>query len=371
MTRLHAIALTALLAVGLGTPAAWALTSPATHHGVMTVEDNAKAFTPEGIKKAEDTFHDTNFRAPTELVVVTYLKVPESKHADYEKVKNIKADKARFFGDWAKELAKSRGSKGIFVLVSREGGHVHAIDDRQNDVYRKFDDKDLKVLEKKIGDGFQKAGKTTGDTEAKEARDEGLLHGVQFVASELKNTTVPEATDHKTNASQDKSSGSGGFFSGIMGWICIGVAVLLGIWLVVGLIRMFTGGGGGGGNGPGGGGGGGYGGGGGGFMTGLIGGMLGAAAGMYMYDHFVRDHNSGDSGANNSNGYDNGNNTTGDTGAGDYDGGGDGGGTDYDDGGNGGGNGGGDAGGGGGDFGGGDFGGGDGGGGGDVGGGDW
>jgi len=360
MTRLLATVLIAGLGLGLFLPVAYASKSPpaATHQGVLTVEDNANAFTPDGIKKAEDTFHNTKFRAATEMTVVTFKNVPEAKRADYEKVKANKdgdkekeiekvKDRARFFGDWTRELASSRGAKGIFVLVSMEGAHVHAVDDRATDVYRKFDDKDLKTLQKKITDGFVTASKKSAD-EAKPARDEGLLHGVQFVASELKNTTVPEEAEQHTNSSHDRSSG--GSSSGIMGWICLGICVLLGIWLVIGLIRMFSGGGGGYG------GSGGYGGGGGGFMTGLIGGMLGAAAGMYMYDTFMRDHND-TSAADSTSGNDGGD--AGDAGNGDYDGGGDGGGTDYDDGA--------DAGGDGGDFGGGDM---DGGGA-DVGGGDW
>ena len=354
MNRLFATALTGLLGLGLISPMALASKDALTHQGVLNVEDNANAFTQAGIKKAEDSLHGTKFRAATEMTVVTYAKVPDPKRADYEKVKGDKADKAIFFGDWARELAKARNTRGVFVLVSKEGGHVHAIDDRQGDVYRKFDDKDLKALEKKIADGFAKATPIKEPELAKAARDEGLLHGVQFVAGELKNTTVPDEVEHRTNASTEKSSG-GLLSGGIMSYVCLGIVVLLGIWLVVGLIRMFTGGGGGGGGG-GGYGGGGYGGGGGGFMTGLIGGMFGAAAGMYMYDQFFHNDHGSSASAGDTTG-DAGN--TGDTGAGDYDGGGDGGGTDY------------DAGDGGGDTGGGDFGGGDGGGGGDFGGGDW
>src|SRR5207245_2649483 len=78
-------------------------------------------------------------------------------------------------------------------------------------------------------------------------------------------------------------AGDGGVGSGIMGLICFGIVAALGIWLVIGLIRAFTGSMGGGGYGSGGG----YGpvyGGGGGFMSGLMGGLFGAAAGSFLYD---------------------------------------------------------------------------------------
>ncbi|MFQ3650773.1 MAG: hypothetical protein SNJ75_10600, partial [Gemmataceae bacterium] len=61
-------------------------------------------------------------------------------------------------------------------------------------------------------------------------------------------------------------------------WLCIGLMVLMGLWLVVGLIRAFSGvGGQAGAAQPGGGGG---------FLSSLLGGLVGAAAGMYLYNSF-------------------------------------------------------------------------------------
>ncbi len=300
--------------------------------GQMAVDDKADAFSADGIKKAEEAFHAVTFKSPTHFTVVVYKKVPDGKRAEFEKVKDKADDRKRFFGDWTRELAESRGAKGVFVLVSMEGGHVHAIDDKQTDVRRGFDDKDLRALEKKLVNGFASARGKEGD-EAKKLRDEGLLSAAKFVADELKDTSAGDV--HSTRSENARGNGGG---SGIMGYICIGIVALAAVWLVIGLIRMFTGGGGGG-YGPGGG----YGGGGGGFMTSMLGGLFGAAAGMYLYDQFFGHHGSdlsagqGDYGDTSSS-YDDG-------GAGDYSGGGDGGGTDFDSGG--------------GDFGGGDFGGGD------------
>ena len=71
---------------------------------------------------------------------------------------------------------------------------------------------------------------------------------------------------------------------GVGGWICLGLCVLLGVWLVIGIIRAFTGGGGGGG------GYGGGGGGGGGFGSSLMGGLFGAMAGMWLYNSMFGGH---------------------------------------------------------------------------------
>src|SRR5205807_8678908 len=95
-------------------------------------------------------------------------------------------------------------------------------------------------------------------------------------------TTVPASAAAKAEAAPARKANP------IWGWICLGIVVLLAIWLVVALIRAFTGSG----SGGYGGGGGGYGGGGGGggFFPALMGGLFGAAAGMWMYDRFFSGH---------------------------------------------------------------------------------
>jgi uncharacterized protein len=324
MKRLMGWTVLSLLSLGLVAPLGLASKSAsAAQKGELKVDDRAKAFTAEGIKKAEDTFHGVTFKSATHMSVVSFAKIPDSKRADYDKVKSDPDAKKKFFSDWVKEVAKDRGAKGIFVFISREGSHIHAIDDRQTDARRGFDDADLRRLQDKVAAGFIKASKLEDKDgpEALKARDEALMDAVNFVIAELRDTSAPDSS--KGAVAANKSSGTG---LSIGGWICIGLSVLLGVWLIIGLIRAFTGGGGGGY------GGGGYGGGGGGgFFSGLMGGMFGAMAGMYLYNQFmgssVSDMSAGESG-----GGDTGN---ADTGAGDYGGGGDGGGTSYDSGGDG------------------------------------
>ena len=347
-------------------------TAGASEKGTLTVKDNGSVFTADGIRKAEDAFEAVSFQAPTKLAVVTFNKVPDSKRVAFEDAKSGDAKK-RFFREWAEEVARSSGKPDVLVFISMEGTHIKAIDDRQTDLKRGFDDKDLHALEQKFVAGFKKSADAT-DAAAKLARhDSALLDSVNFVADQLKNTTLPANTNGKrVNAPANNAAETKG--TGIMTYVCIGIVALLGVWLVVGVVRMMMGGGGGGGGNYGGGGMGGgggmMGGGGGGLMTGLLGGMLGAVAGNYLYNNFMGGNShSNDSTGSSGGGYgDSG--TTGDTGAGDYSGGGDGGGSDFGDA-TGGDSGGGDFGGG--DSGGGDFGGGgsDFGGGGDSGGGDW
>lgn len=346
MNKVLSILAAAVLAGGWLLPAATAAESA----GRMRVEDKAGAFTPDGIKKAEEAFANTSFQSPTHFTVVTVGEndVPAGKKADFEAAqKNPGKLAGPFFRDWARELARAERERGVFTLVYLQGDKyfVDVVADRESDVHRNFTDQDARDVRDALIDGFRKT-KETGD---KAARDAALLAATNVVINQLKDTSAPEAgTASRTHSSDADTKRGGG--TNIMGYVCIGLAVLLGVWLVVGLIRAFTGGGGGGY------GGGGYGGGGGGFFPSLMGGLFGAAAGMYLYDSFMGGHSSaaasdaaagdaGDMGGAE------------DSGAGDFDAGAEAGGGDF-----------GDAGG---DFGGGDLGGGDVGGGGDFGGGDW
>jgi len=324
------IAALGIALVGTGSVLATGQTDTA---GIMTVSDRAQAFTEGGISKAKDAFHNTTFHARTEFHVEVYSKVPDNKRAEFERLKKEKDTPGlnRFFGDFASELAKSHNSKGIFLFVSREGGHVHAIVDRQTDAKRSFDDKKLKQVEEKIIAGFAKASKQVekDGPEAKKFRDEALLDTTNYIVSELKDTTLPEGKNYAN--SEKKATGPMGY-----SWtslICFGFIALLGIWMVVGIFRALSNRGGGGGGGMGGGGGG-MGGGGGGFGSGLLGGLFGGMAGMWMYNNMFGGSHASDMSAGQ--GGDAGNSGGGDyndTGAGDYNGGGDGGGSNYDEGG--------------------------------------
>jgi uncharacterized protein len=331
-------------------------------NGVMKVDDHAGAFTADGIKAAKDRFAGTTFNGSVHLTVVTVgaKDVPGSLKADLEKAISGKDSGLmnRVMSDWAREEELKQREKGVFVLIYTQGTTTFARvkADRSTDKYRGFTDKDAERAAKTIVEDF-KAGKGKDPAAAQAAHDQALIHLTGFVIDQLKDTSAPATTGagNGRQAVNDRANAGGG--TSVGSYICLGLCVLLGVWLVIGLVRAFTGGGGG--YGPGG-----YGGGGGGgFFPSLIGGMFGAAAGMWLYDSFFRDHSS--AAASDAGGGYGGNDGTGDGdfdrgsegGAGDFgndaDGGGDYGGGDY----------------GGGDFGGGDFGGG----GGDFGGGggDW
>lgn len=315
-------------AAALGLTASPALAEKAAVAGTLVVNDTANVFSDSAESKANSKMSDARFDRPVHLTIETFAELPEARKSEYATAPNNPADKRKVIRAWAKEVYHNNKDKGIYVLICMKPGFVEVVTDNQTAERRGFSNEDSTELSRIFTKALQVA-KDKSDTEAPAARDDGLIQGTEFVVSQLTGSSV--AADSTARASE--KPGVGGM--GVGGWLCLGLFVLLGVWLVIGLIRAFTGGGGMGGPG------------GGGFGSSLLGGLFGAMAGMWLYNSFfggggmfggASDAYAGDAGAGDA-----------DTGAGgtsgDY-----GGGSSFDDGG------GGDWGGGG-DFGGGDFGG--------------
>lgn len=282
-----ALAIAMVFGVAIGTVSAGAETT-----GVMNVEDQAALFSDDGIQRAKQAFQSTSFHSPTHVLVVTANHVPTEKQAQWDEIVKNRDDKARnrFGEEWARSLGRTKDSHGdvvILIYKAPTGGFfVSTISDKQSDVYRHFSDAKAREIDgiflrelRKV-----KAEKLEGE-QAKKEMDTALISATEKLISDLKDTSAPSSgrSGASNHVSNDHREGSN-----IGGYICMFLCVALGIWLVVGLIRAFTGGGGGGYGGPGG-----YGGGGGGFFSSLLGGMFGTMAGMWMYNSFFGGHSFG------------------------------------------------------------------------------
>jgi uncharacterized protein len=259
------------------------------------VKDNAGFFSKEAIEKANKKITEIKRDFSKDLMIETFAEA-----ADKEKVKE---NRAKYFAAWAKQRYEALDVQGIYVLMCKSPRRVEFyMGDRTK--RKAFTPEDRKKAVAVL---------TTHLNKKPPDFDGGLLALVNDVDRTLErnigrappSTSSKSSTAGKTAATPAKKS-EGGLMSSIWGWICIGLVALLVLWLVIGLIRAFTGRGsrptGGypdrpgyapqaGGYGPGGGyGGGGGGGGGGGFFSSLLGGMVGAGAGMYLYDTFFRSH---------------------------------------------------------------------------------
>ena len=242
--------------------------------GELIVEDMANLFSRDGVKKARDEFAQTKSTHERRVTVLTLASLPKAEADRLDEINKAKDSAAvhRFWVDFTKREAKDEKAKGVFILVCRHPGHVEIIADsvmQENGFNNSKEDRIKEILLTSFRDAKDKP-----EAEATTIRDKGLLE-----ASRVLHNEVPVTTDVKPAHAVAGKEGSKS--SGIMGYVCIGLAVLAGLWLIFGLIRAFTGGGGGGG----GMGGGMGGGGGGGFMTGLLGGLFGSMAGMWLYNN--------------------------------------------------------------------------------------
>ncbi len=262
---------------------------------VPEVKDGAGFFTPGALTKANAQITEIQKKFRKDLLIETFPGVPADKAEAFGKLD--KQGRSRFFQDWAIERARGERVEGIYVLITKQPGHVQ-VEVGKNEQKRGFRvPADSDRLSKILLQNFQK-----------KEYDSGLLEAVQFVEQKLgenlgvaarpASEPLPAIIDQGVHKVAPAVQGASG-----MSWILIIIVVLIGFWILRALFRgifhMLGGGGprqygpgpgpGPGYGGPGAGyGGPGYGGGGGGFMSGMLGGLFGAAAGNWLYDSFGR-----------------------------------------------------------------------------------
>jgi uncharacterized membrane protein YgcG len=143
--------------------AAWAV--------VPEVQDGAGFFKPETIAKVNDVLASIGKKHDKDLLIETYATVPTDK---VEAVKAMdKQARSQFFQEWANSRAKRRRVNGIYVLITKEPGHVQA--EVGHDTQKSaFTGKDRDRLRDILIEAFEK-----------KEYDRGLLEGAQFVEKTL------------------------------------------------------------------------------------------------------------------------------------------------------------------------------------------
>jgi uncharacterized protein len=258
---------------------AWLSTAGAVS---AAINDEGEFFTDAAKKEADAKIAALHKKYKHDVKIETFKEIPADRKKEWNPNAS-KEEKEKFFNAWAVARARDLEVTGIYILISRQPGHVEV---------------EVGKWEEKTGFSSTERKKLTDIlvTRFKEKEyDKGLLEAVEYVDERYAAHFGKEhsATHSSSNSSSEApASGGMGIVGSVLGLICLAVVVILGIWLVIALIRAFSGGGGygayGGGYGGGYGGyGGGYGGGGG-FFPSLLGGMFGAAAGSWMYDSWFR-----------------------------------------------------------------------------------
>ncbi len=238
----------------------------ASHARPAAIEDNAAFFTDTAKAQAARDIEAMGRSMNKDLAVETFLEIPD----EFKRDANL-ADKvalARLCERWAARQAKAKGVNGVYILLVKTPAHLEVVvgNDTQKQAFT-LADRDALV------------GIMLGKLRAKQF-DSALVSGVNFVSSTMRSHLASGAqpgSPQPRRGTESSESSSPSILS-----ILLGVGV---VWLVIGIVRaLLRAGSGASAMSPASGGGG--------FLSSLMGGMFGAAAGMWMYNQFSGDHGS-------------------------------------------------------------------------------
>ncbi|HZT83002.1 MAG TPA: hypothetical protein VFA26_22420, partial [Gemmataceae bacterium] len=241
------------------------------------VIDNAGFFSSDAVKKANEQIREIKKKYHKDLLIETMDKLPAERQKELDRAR-ADGESGRFWAGLSRQRAERAEVDGVYILICKSPGHVEVTLREPSRRQHAFTSDDRNRLAKILLSEFRDDKKRP----AKERHDEGLKLAVNFVQERLAEGkgnvgAVPPAGEEDGGAAQPRKFNWAGL-------ICTGLVVLAVVWIVIALIRASTGWGH-----PGYYGGPGYGygyGGGGGFFPSLLGGLFGAAAGMWMYNHF-------------------------------------------------------------------------------------
>jgi hypothetical protein len=86
------------------------------------IRDDAKLFSPDVVATAREKLSAAETAAKHGVTIETYATLPQGKAGDVEKMSA--SEKARFYSDLLKQRAKQAHAEGIFVLITKDPGHV-------------------------------------------------------------------------------------------------------------------------------------------------------------------------------------------------------------------------------------------------------
>lgn len=259
LVKIHAF-LIAFVALVLG---------PATARaGLGGIHDGGAFFSEQAKTEASRVIGDTERTLKKDIVIETFPEIPAEVKNSADLSDNAAANK--FFVQWAERQAKRQSVNGVYILLVKQPAHLQVVVGNQT-LKQFFTAMDREAL----------VSTMLAKLRAKQ-NDAALIEGVQFVSSTMRaHASAPAAAPlaHRGGAQpavQKESSSS---------WIWTAVIVALVVWVIFGFLRSLLGG-----ASSGAGMGQGAGTGGGGFFRSMLGGMFGAAAGMWMYDQFFGSH---------------------------------------------------------------------------------
>jgi len=232
------------------------------------IRDNGAFFSDTAKAEASRQMAEIGARFKREVVVETFKSVPD----DLKQGVNLqdRAAQNRLFEQWALRKARDLKVNGVYILLSKEPSHLQVLvgNETQKSLFQPRDrDALVSAMLAKLRD---------------HKNDAALLEGVGLIATTMKNHV---STRSRAVAQTRQSATTADETPNPWNWVIAAVVGMAVVWIVIGIFRAMSNRGsspdvaGGGGSS------------GGGFMTSLIGGMFGAAAGMWLYDQFSGSHN--------------------------------------------------------------------------------
>jgi uncharacterized membrane protein YgcG len=246
------------------------------------VTDDARFFSNDAKAKANADIARMRSRFKKELVVETVVSVtlPAEIKADDKAAVN------RFFDQWAEKRFAQEKVDGVYVVITQNPAKERIqVGNRTGQGL--FTDADRRELDSQLIANLKAAHAEQMKNQAK--NDRVLLDAVNFVAERMSRHAGQVAGQRQTPAQAPTGQAPQGGQQGTPWgtYILIGIGVFLVIWLIMGIVRAFSGAGAGASPGMAG-----AGGGGGGFFSSLLGGLFGAAAGMWLYNSVFGGHTS-------------------------------------------------------------------------------
>ena len=258
------------------------------------IRDSTGTFSPDAVRRANEIARQIRQQTERDVVLEVMPSLTSEQSAAY------RADKDKFFQDWARSRARELGMSGIYMLMTRDPGHLEVAVGNQT-AQQAFSQADRRELVQMMLGQFKQR-----------QYDEGLVAGMQFIQATMQRNLGTAGAAPVPAKRGLLGGGQGEKFSGISGWMCLLIGlgvVLLAVWAfrrMRGSGRPVPGAYGGPNPGqPGGYGGyqnpgsqgGGFGGGGGGLGRGMLGGVLGGLGGGWLWDKLSgRGHQPGGSG---------------------------------------------------------------------------
>jgi uncharacterized membrane protein YgcG len=159
-----------LMVVWLIGVALWMFVADRAAAVAPVIKDDAKYFSPEAIKKANEQIREIARKQGLDLLIETFESVPADQ---LEKVKGMSVkERADFFHQWARQRTEAEVVNGVYILICRNPPYL-------------FVDVTTKARAAFGSDAISKLRSLLAQDFEQKHFDEGLEAGVKFVEETL------------------------------------------------------------------------------------------------------------------------------------------------------------------------------------------